>query len=196
MAGLLYRLGRFSARRHWLVIITWIVVMGIAGGTYALFAGTISSSITIPGTKTSQVQDELADKFPSANGGTGTLVFTTKDGAAFSDAQKTGVADFLKDVEQLNGRQGRRRAGSTPRSSSTTSGRSSSTAGSRSRDGRAQLTQQQAQLDAGQAADHAGPAAARRAEAAGLRAAGAAAEAAQQQLAAAQSAARREARPS
>ncbi|MCJ1714198.1 MMPL family transporter [Curtobacterium sp. VKM Ac-2922] len=106
MAGLLYRLGRFSARRHWLVIISWVVLLGIAGGTYALFAGTISSSITIPGTKTSQVQDELADKFPSANGGTGTLVFTTKDGKAFSNTQKTGVADFLKDIEQLKGVKG------------------------------------------------------------------------------------------
>ncbi|ROP61008.1 MULTISPECIES: MMPL family transporter [unclassified Curtobacterium] len=106
MAGLLYRLGRFSARRHWLVIISWIVIMGIAGGTFALFSGTISSSITIPGTKTSQVQDELADKFPSANGGTGTLVFATKDGKAFSDTQKTEVADFLKDLEDLKGVKG------------------------------------------------------------------------------------------
>ncbi|ROS75916.1 RND superfamily putative drug exporter [Curtobacterium sp. PhB130] len=106
MAGLLYRLGRFSARRHWLVIISWIVIMGIAGGTFALFSGTISSSITIPGTKTSQVQDELADKFPSANGGTGTLVFATKDGKAFSDTQKTEVADFLTDLEDLKGVKG------------------------------------------------------------------------------------------
>ncbi|WP_144763021.1 MMPL family transporter [Curtobacterium sp. 9128] len=106
MAGLLYRLGRFAARRHWLVIISWIVIMGIAGGTYALFAGSISSSITIPGTKTSQVQDELADKFPSANGGNGTLVFETKDGKAFTDAQKTAVDDFMKDLKDLNGVKG------------------------------------------------------------------------------------------
>ncbi len=106
MAGLLYRLGRFSARRHWLVIVSWIVIMGIAGGTYALFAGSISSSITIPGTKTSQVQDELADKFPSANGGNGTLVFETKDGDAFTDAQKTDIADFMKGLEDLKGVKG------------------------------------------------------------------------------------------
>lgn len=106
MAGLLYRLGRFSARRHWLVIIAWIVIMGIAGVTYSLFAGTISSSITIPNTKTSQVQDELADKFPSANGGTGTIVFETTDGKAFTDTQKSDVADFLQKVEQLDGVKG------------------------------------------------------------------------------------------
>lgn len=95
MAGLLYRLGRFSARRHWLVIIAWVVILGIAGVTYSLFAGSISSSITIPNTKTSQVQDELADKFPSANGGTGTLVFRTTNGEAFTDDQKTEVKAFL-----------------------------------------------------------------------------------------------------
>ncbi|PCN48215.1 RND transporter [Curtobacterium sp. 'Ferrero'] len=106
MAGLLYRLGRFSARRHWLVIVAWVVILGIAGVTYSLFAGSISSSITIPGTKTSQVQDELAKKFPSANGGTGTIVFTTKDGKAFSDQQESDVQDFLKSLEQLDGVKG------------------------------------------------------------------------------------------
>lgn len=103
MAGLLYRLGRFSARRHWLVIIAWVVIMGIAGLTYSLFAGTISSSITIPNTKTSQVQDELADKFPSANGGNGTLVFETTDGKAFTAAQKADVEDFLDGIADLDG---------------------------------------------------------------------------------------------
>lgn len=106
MAGLLYRLGRFSARRHWLVIITWVVIMAVAGVTYSLFSGTISSAISIPNTKTSQVQDELADKFPSANGGNGTIVFETKNGKAFTDAQKSEVADFLAEVEKLDGVKG------------------------------------------------------------------------------------------
>ncbi|OIH92969.1 MULTISPECIES: MMPL family transporter [unclassified Curtobacterium] len=106
MAGLLYRLGRFSARRHWLVIISWVVILGIVGGTYALFAGTISSAISIPNTKTSQVQDELADKFPSANGGNGTIVFQTTDGEAFSDAQRSDIDDFMTKIERLDGVKG------------------------------------------------------------------------------------------
>jgi RND superfamily putative drug exporter len=106
MAGLLYRLGRFSARRHWLVIITWVVIMAVAGVTYTLFAGTISSSITIPNTKTSQVQDQLADKFPSANGGNGTIVFETKDGKAFSSSQQSEIDDFLTSLEKLDGVKG------------------------------------------------------------------------------------------
>ncbi|MBF4607491.1 MMPL family transporter [Curtobacterium sp. VKM Ac-1393] len=106
MAGLLYRLGRFSARRHWLVIITWVVIMAVAGVTYTLFAGTISSAISIPNTKTSQVQDELADKFPSANGGNGTIVFETKDGKAFSSSQQSEIGDFLTSLEKLDGVKG------------------------------------------------------------------------------------------
>ncbi|PZE85268.1 MMPL family transporter [Curtobacterium sp. MCBD17_032] len=106
MAGLLYRLGRFAARRHWTVIIAWIVLMAIAGVTFSLFSGTISSAISIPGTKTSQVQDELADKFPSANGGNGTIVFQTKDGGAFTSAQRDDVQAFLTDLEDLPGVKG------------------------------------------------------------------------------------------
>ncbi|MGN7191170.1 MMPL family transporter [Curtobacterium sp. MCBA15_004] len=148
MAGLLYRLGRFAARRHWLVIITWIVLMGIAGLTYSLFAGTISSSITIPNTKTSQVQDQLADKFPSANGGNGTLVFETTDGKAFTDEQKADVGSFLKGLEDLDGVKGVRDGFTVQQQldeqrQKITDGRQQIT------DGRAQITQQTAQLDAG-----------------------------------------------
>ncbi|WP_433041658.1 MMPL family transporter [Dactylosporangium sp. CS-033363] len=98
MAELLYRLGRFSARRHWLVITGWIVVMAIAGATYAMFSGSLSGAITIPGTPTSKVADELAAKFPKASGGTGTIVFSTSGGAAFTDQQKTAINALLKNV--------------------------------------------------------------------------------------------------
>ncbi|WP_267425140.1 MULTISPECIES: MMPL family transporter [unclassified Curtobacterium] len=155
MAGLLYRLGRFAARRHWLVIIAWIVILGITGGTYALFAGTISSSITIPNTKTSQVQDQLADKFPSANGGNGTLVFETTDGKAFTSAQKSGVDDFLTDLEDLNGVKGATSGFSTQKQlddqrQKIVDGRKQISDGRQQiKDGQAQLDAQKAQLESG-----------------------------------------------
>ncbi|GAA3330512.1 MMPL family transporter [Curtobacterium albidum] len=146
MAGLLYRLGRFSARRHWLVIIAWIVIMGIAGLTFSLFQGSISSSITIPNTKTSQVQDELADKFPSANGGNGTIVFQTTDGKAFTDTQKADVKSFLDGLEDLDGVKGVRDGFATQdqldeQRQKITDGRK------QIEDGRAQITSGQQQLD-------------------------------------------------
>lgn len=148
MAGLLYRLGRFSARRHWLVIIAWVVIMGIAGLTYSLFAGTISSSITIPNTKTSQVQDELADKFPSANGGNGTLVFETTDGKAFTAAQKADVKDFLDGIADLDGVK-EVRDGFTTQDQLDEQRQKIVDGRQQIQDGQAQIDQQKAQLESG-----------------------------------------------
>jgi RND superfamily putative drug exporter len=103
MAGLLYRLGRFSARRHWTVIITWIVLIAIAGVGYSLFKGPSTSEISIPGTATAKVTDELAAKFPKASGGSGSIVFETKNGDAFTATEKTAVADLLKQMEGYKG---------------------------------------------------------------------------------------------
>ncbi|BDZ51266.1 hypothetical protein GCM10025867_35070 [Frondihabitans sucicola] len=103
MAGLLYRLGRFAARRHWTVIIAWVVIIALAGVGFSLFKGTVSSAITIPGTATSKVTDELAAKFPKASGGSGSIVFATTSGKAFTADQKTGVADLLKKFDGYSG---------------------------------------------------------------------------------------------
>ena len=102
MASLLYRLGRFSARRAWLVITAWILILGLAGGAFALFGGTLTSAVSIPGTATQQVSDELSEKFPEASGGRGTVVFTTTDDTEFTDAQKADIAALLEETEGLD----------------------------------------------------------------------------------------------
>lgn len=102
MASLLYRLGRFSAHRAWLVIVVWIVILGLAGGAFALFGGTLTSSVSIPGTATQKVSDELTDKFPSASGGRGTVVFTTTDDSAFSTDQRAAIGALLTDTVELD----------------------------------------------------------------------------------------------
>ncbi|MFZ7088954.1 MMPL family transporter [Curtobacterium sp. RRHDQ10] len=185
MAGLLYRLGRFAARRHWLVIVSWIVILGVSGGTYALFAGTISSSISIPGTATEKVQNQLADKFPKADGGSGTLVFETKDGKSFSASQKADVKTFLDGLADMKGVKNasdpftlqqridsQRSKLSNGESQITAAEQQIADAQSKLDAGKQQLAAAQSQLDAQKA----------QAEAAG----GAAASAAQAQLAAAQ----------
>ncbi|PXA71842.1 MMPL family transporter [Cryobacterium arcticum] len=102
MASLLYRLGRFSARRAWLVIVAWVVILGLAGGAFALFGGTLTSAVSIPGTATQKVSDELAEKFPAASGGRGTVVFTTTDDSAFTAEQQTAIGDLLDETVELD----------------------------------------------------------------------------------------------
>jgi RND superfamily putative drug exporter len=102
MATLLYRLGRFAARRAWLVIVSWVVLLGLAGGAFALFGGTLTSAVSIPGTATQQVADQLSEEFPAASGGSGTVVFATEDESEFTDSQKSAIADVLAEVENVD----------------------------------------------------------------------------------------------
>jgi RND superfamily putative drug exporter len=79
------------------------VIIALSGVGYSLFQGTISPSITIPGTPTEEVTSQLADEFPQASGGNGSLVFTTSDGTAFSHDQKVGVELLLTRIGALPG---------------------------------------------------------------------------------------------
>ncbi|PRY67693.1 RND superfamily putative drug exporter [Glaciihabitans tibetensis] len=143
MASLLYRLGRFSARRAWLVIVAWVVILGLAGGAFALFGGTLTSSVSIPGTATQKVSDELAEKFPAASGGRGTVVFTTTDDSAFTAEQQAAIGELLTSTTELDN------VTSTTNPFETQAqldGQAQQVA-----DGRTQIADAQAQLDAGQA---------------------------------------------
>jgi RND superfamily putative drug exporter len=143
MASLLYRLGRFSARRAWLVIVAWVVILGLAGGAFALFGGTLTSAVSIPGTATQKVSDELSEKFPAASGGRGTVVFTTTDDTPFTDEQKTAIADLLTETEDLDEVKGTTNPFDTQAQLNDSA--------TQITDGRQQITDGTAQIDAGQA---------------------------------------------
>lgn len=95
MAELLYRIGRFAARRAWPVIAGWLTALVAAGVAFAVAGGTLGTAITIPGTPTQQVTDRLAAELPEASGGTANVVFHTDDGAAFTDEQRAAVSAAL-----------------------------------------------------------------------------------------------------
>src|SRR5450830_155396 len=65
VATALYRLGRFSMRHRWYVLVAWLLVLagvataGVAGG------GSFSDSFSIPGTESAQAQKVLAERFGS-----------------------------------------------------------------------------------------------------------------------------------
>ncbi|SED66742.1 MMPL family transporter [Jiangella alba] len=103
MAEVLYRIGRFAARRAWPVVAGWVLVLVAAGVAYAVAGGTLSSAITIPGTPTQRVSDRLAEELPDASGGTANVVFHTGDGAAFTDDQRAGVSAALARAGEVDG---------------------------------------------------------------------------------------------
>lgn len=103
MAGLLYRLGRSSARHPWRVVAVWLVALLVAGAAYLGLGGTLVSTVSIPGTATDRLTQRLQDELPGTSGGTGTVVFSTQDGAAFDDAQREGIADAVAAAADVEG---------------------------------------------------------------------------------------------
>ncbi|VXB78874.1 Putative drug exporter of the RND superfamily [Arthrobacter sp. 9V] len=105
MASFLYRLGKFSYRRRWLVISIWLAVMVAVGGSAAAFHGTMSNNFTIPGTETQRMADKLKEALPDSSGGSASVVFDAGD-AGFDQAKKDAVAAALTKLEAMPDVQG------------------------------------------------------------------------------------------
>jgi putative drug exporter of the RND superfamily len=103
MAELLYRLGFASSRRPWVAIVAWLAALALAVGGFLAFGGTLTTSITIPGTPTSQVTDRLQEEFPEAANGTGSVVFRSADGGSLTEEQRQGISEALTEVEGIEG---------------------------------------------------------------------------------------------
>jgi RND superfamily putative drug exporter len=101
MAELLYRLGKLSARRAWLVVAAWAVVFALAVGGYLIGSKGLTSSFDIPGTASGAVTDELQKKLPDFGGASGTVVFSTRGGSALTDEQRAGISALIADSGDL-----------------------------------------------------------------------------------------------
>lgn len=104
MANLLFRLGTFSAKRAWLVIVSWIILLATAVGLMLGFMGKLSSSISmsIDGIPSQDVIDRLADSFPEAARGQGQVVFHKQD-SPFTKEEVAAISVALEDTKNLDG---------------------------------------------------------------------------------------------
>ena len=81
MASLLYRLGAFAAKRHWIVIGVWVIIMvgltawGNAAGKH------YSAAFEVPGTESQNALDMLDQRFPAATGSTVNVIYSTSSGS-------------------------------------------------------------------------------------------------------------------
>ncbi len=106
MATLLYRLGRFSYRRAWLVLSVWLVLLvGIAGGGFAL-GGQTQESFEIPGTESQEALDRLEAVFPQVAGASAQAVVVAPDGEDIEDERfRPAIDDLvaaLAEVDQVD----------------------------------------------------------------------------------------------
>ncbi|MEI8333920.1 MAG: RND transporter, partial [Chloroflexota bacterium] len=103
MAEMLYRIGRIAAKRRLAAVATWLAILAVAAGAFLAFGETPASDISIPGTPTAVVAEHLATSLPGTAGASGTVVFSTRDGAPFTDAQKAAVAEAVARASRVAG---------------------------------------------------------------------------------------------
>ncbi|WP_020671524.1 MMPL family transporter [Amycolatopsis nigrescens] len=102
MATLLYRLGRFSFRRRWLVVSVWAAVLIVLGLGALTLSGQTSNAVTIPGTESQQAIDHLKERFPqaSAGGGTARVAIAAPEGQKLTDpANKAAVERVVAELK-------------------------------------------------------------------------------------------------
>ncbi|MBB2976093.1 RND superfamily putative drug exporter [Microbacterium endophyticum] len=87
MSSLLYRVGRFSAKYRWWVIVAWLV-LAVGLGTIAGVRGGSSNlepSFTIPGTQAQEALETLEQRFPQLSGASARVIVQASDGGDISD---------------------------------------------------------------------------------------------------------------
>jgi len=85
MATLLYSIGAFSARRHFLVIVAWLLLAAAALGGSAVLNGQMQQGVEIPGTESQTAIDMLETRFPQASGGSAKVIFQAPAGDDIDD---------------------------------------------------------------------------------------------------------------
>ena len=101
MAELLYRLGKFSAKRAWLIVVSWVLILASMGGLAIAANAKLSTSLSIAGIESQLVIDQLKKSFPDASRGSGQVVFHATDGVAFTQAEKDAISAVLAEVNKL-----------------------------------------------------------------------------------------------
>lgn len=101
MARFLQRIGGFSARRPWTMILVWLVALAAITGAAAALQKPTTTEFTIEGADFQTVLDELKRDIPDAAGGASTVVFHSDE--PFTDAQKQAISATIKEFEGLPG---------------------------------------------------------------------------------------------
>ena len=92
MNKLLERLGGFAARRHWIVIIAWLVILGGALLARHAWGGEFVNNYKVSGSGSALGQDLLNQDFPQQSGYAGQIVFHAKTGTVSADQDAVNQA--------------------------------------------------------------------------------------------------------
>ncbi|HRB02531.1 MAG TPA: MMPL family transporter [Ilumatobacteraceae bacterium] len=101
MSTWLHRIGSFSARRRWLMLVAWIVLALGAVALNRTIGGTAVDNFEVPGVESQAATDMLKDRFPERAGATAMVVFHTDAGAITDPALAAGVSASVEEIRAL-----------------------------------------------------------------------------------------------
>ncbi|EHR51793.1 putative RND superfamily drug exporter [Saccharomonospora marina XMU15] len=100
MAGLLYRLGRFSFRHRRIVLVLWIALLAAFGVGAATLSQSTTDTFSLPGTEAQQGFDLLDERFPglSADGATAQVVFAAPEGKVTDPQYRSAIDSSVAEL--------------------------------------------------------------------------------------------------
>ena len=99
MNALLEGLAGVAARRHWIFIIAWVIILGGLLAAKSAFGGAYVNNYTISGSDSAAGLDVLNKTFPQQGGYGGQIVFHAKTGTV--SAQQSAVSQSVSNVSKL-----------------------------------------------------------------------------------------------
>jgi uncharacterized membrane protein YdfJ with MMPL/SSD domain len=101
MGGLLYRWGRFCARRTGTVLTAWVLLVVVVIGAVAAIGDLTDDDVSLPGTDSQRAYDLLEEEFPPQQNGSSPIVFHAPDGSITTDEHKSAVESSVKAITKV-----------------------------------------------------------------------------------------------
>ena len=101
MARALHRLGLLAARRKWVVLDCWIVLLAALIGLSQSMGSNTSNNLSLPGTDSQAASDLLASRFPPQQNGSNPLVFRARTGKVTDAQAKQAIQASFERVKKL-----------------------------------------------------------------------------------------------
>jgi putative drug exporter of the RND superfamily len=97
MTAGLYRLGKLSVRRRWIVLAIWAVILVVLVGWARSAGEDVNDNLTLPGTNSQAATELLEQRFPSEANGTIPVVLRAPKGTAITASKyKQPIDDLVK----------------------------------------------------------------------------------------------------
>jgi len=104
VSTVLYALGRWSYRHPWRVLVSWLLLLALAGAGAAVFMKGTDNSFSIPGTEAQEGIELLDRSFPQASGTSAQMVVVVADGDdVTADPYKSDIGDAVSQFEDIDG---------------------------------------------------------------------------------------------